>query len=45
MITEHEFRTYLFCALTKEDLIQLVVLGAKNLQHLVAIGKPLNHKC
>jgi hypothetical protein len=45
MITEREFRTYLFCSLTKEDLIHLVVLGAKNLQHAVAIGEPLNLEC
>jgi hypothetical protein len=45
MITEQEFRAYLYASLSKDDLMNLVVHGAKNLRHAVAIGEPLNLEC
>ena len=45
MITEQEFRAYLYCSLSKQDLVALVLAGAKNLQKAVAIGEPLDVEC
>jgi hypothetical protein len=45
MITEQEFRAYLYCSLSKQDLITLVLAGAKNLHKAVAIGEPLGVEC
>lgn len=45
MITEQEFRAYLYCSLSKQDLMTLVIAGAKNLQKSVAIGEPLDVEC
>jgi hypothetical protein len=41
VLSEAEFRRYLALALSKDDLIDLVVAGAKSLQRAVAIGEPL----
>jgi hypothetical protein len=45
MITEQEFRAYLYRSLSKQDLIALILAGAKNLQKAVAIGEPLDVEC
>ena len=41
VISEEEFRRYLTLSLTKEDLIDLILLSAKSLRSAVAIGEPL----
>ncbi len=41
ILSEAEFRQYLTLALSKDDLIDLVLAGAKSLQRAVAIGEPL----
>jgi hypothetical protein len=41
IISEEDFRKYLVLSLSKSDLINLVVSGAKSLKHAVAIGEPL----
>jgi len=39
LISEDEFRRYLTLALSKKDLIDLVVAGAKSLRKAVSIGE------
>ena len=39
MISEGEFRRYLILSLSKNDLIDTVVSGAKSLRRAVAIGE------
>lgn len=41
VISEEEFRRYLTLSLSKEDLIEIVVAGAKSLRMAVALGEPL----
>ena len=41
LISEDEFRRYLTLSLSKKDLIDLVVSGAKSLRKAVAIGEAL----
>ena len=45
IITEEDFKKYLNLSLSKDDLIKILVLSAKSLRDLVAIGEPLreNH--
>jgi hypothetical protein len=40
VISEEEFRRYLALSLSKDDLIDIVVSGAKSLRRAVAIGEP-----
>ncbi len=44
VISEEEFRRYLALALSKDDLINIVVSGAKSLRRAVAIGEPMEVK-
>ena len=44
VISEGEFRRYLHLSLSKEDLIEIVVSGAKGLRSRVAIGEPVDIK-
>ena len=44
VISEDEFRRYLALSLSKEDLINIVVSGAKSLRRAVAIGEPMEVK-
>lgn len=44
VISEEEFRRYLLLSLSKEDLINIIVAGAKSLRRAVAIGEPLEAK-
>ena len=44
MISEEEFRKYLILSLSKKDLIDIIVSGAKSLRKAVAIGEPLEVK-
>ena len=44
VISEEEFRRYLALSLSKEDLIDIIVSGAKSLRRAVAIGEPLEVK-
>lgn len=44
LISEEEFRRYLALSLSKEDLINIVVSGAKSLRRAVAIGEPMEVK-
>ena len=39
VISEDEFRRYLTLSLSKKDIIDIVVSGAKSLRKAVAIGK------
>ena len=39
MISEDEFTRYLTLSLSKKDLIDIVVSGAKSLRNAVAIGE------
>jgi hypothetical protein len=41
VISEEEFRRYLALSLSKDDLIDIVVSGAKSLRRAVAIGEPM----
>ena len=41
VISEEEFRRYLKLTLSKDDLIDLVVSGAKSLRKAVAIGESI----
>jgi len=41
LISEDEFRRYLTLSLSKKDLIDIVVFGAKSLRKAVAIGEAL----
>ena len=44
VISEEEFRRYLTLSLSKQDLIDIVVSGAKSLRKAVAIGETLEIK-
>jgi hypothetical protein len=44
VISEDEFRRYLHLCLSKEDLIEIVMSGARGLKSKVAIGEPLDIK-
>ena len=44
VISEEEFRRYLTLSLSKKDLVEIVVSGAKSLRKAVAIGEPLEIK-
>ncbi len=39
LISEESFRSFLFLSLSKKDLIDIVVSGAKSLRRAVAIGE------
>jgi hypothetical protein len=41
VLSEAEFRRYLALSLSKDDLINIVVSGAKSLKRAVAIGEPI----
>jgi hypothetical protein len=41
MISEDEFKRYIFTQLTKDDLIEIIVSSAKSLREAIAIGEPL----
>jgi len=41
VISEDEFRRFLILALSKNDLIEIVVSGAKSLRKAVSIGEVL----
>lgn len=45
VISEKEFRRYLVLALSKENLIDIVVAGAKSIKRAVSIGEPLGVEC
>ena len=45
IISEDEFKQYLFLSLSKEDLMQIVIAGAKSLRKAVSIGESLGVKC
>ncbi|MDQ1280551.1 MAG: hypothetical protein QG670_1814 [Thermoproteota archaeon] len=42
MISEDEFKRYIFTQLTKDDLIEIIVSSAKSLREAIAIGEPLH---
>ena len=44
VISEEAFRRYLALSLSKEDLINIVVSGAKSLRRAVAIGESMEVK-
>jgi len=39
LISEESFRTYLLLSLSKKDLVEIVISGAKSLRRAVAIGE------
>ena len=41
LISEEDFRRYLTLSLSKEDLIAILMQGAKSLRKAVSIGEPL----
>ncbi|MEE8322561.1 MAG: hypothetical protein V3R57_02925 [Candidatus Bathyarchaeia archaeon] len=41
VLSEAKFRRYLALSLSKEDLINIVISGAKSLKRAVAIGDPV----
>jgi hypothetical protein len=45
IISEEEFRRYLVLSLSKNDLIDIIVSGAKSLKRAVALGEPLGIEC
>lgn len=45
IISEEEFRKYLVLSLSKNDLIDIIVSGAKSLKKAVAIGEPQGIEC
>jgi hypothetical protein len=45
IISEDEFKQYLFLSLSKEDLMEIVIVGAKSLRKAVSIGESLGVKC
>jgi hypothetical protein len=42
MISENEFRRYIFTQLSKDDLIEILLSSAKSLREVVAIGETLH---
>jgi hypothetical protein len=44
LISEEDFRSYLVISLSKDDLINIIIAGAKSLRKAVAIGEPLEVK-
>jgi hypothetical protein len=45
VISEEEFKRYLFISLSKEDLMEIVIAGAKSLRKAVSIGESLGVTC
>lgn len=41
LISEESFRRYLIFSLSKKDLVEIIVAGAKSLRRVVAIGESL----
>ena len=41
LISEESFRRYLLFSLSKKDLVEVIVGGAKSLRRVVAIGESL----
>ena len=44
LISEDEFRTFLTLSLSKSEMIDIIVTGAKSLRRVVAIGEHLQVK-
>ena len=44
LISEKDFRTYLYVSLSKDNLIDIIIASAKSLRKAVAIGEPLEVK-
>lgn len=44
LISEEDFHSYLIICLSKDDLINIIIAGAKSLRKAVAIGEPLEVK-
>jgi hypothetical protein len=44
LISEEDFKRYLVLSLSKEELIDIVITGAKGLRRAVAIGEPIELK-